>query len=115
MSNNQYGFKRGKSCSDALNYLTESTYKSHNENKIAITLFIDLKKAYDTVNHTILLGKSETNGTRGNALKWFGNYLNERKKRVQIGALFSEWQYVNIGVPQGIVSGSLLFIVYISN
>ena len=115
LSNNQYGFKTGKSCSDAIISLTEKIYKSLNEKKFVITLFIDLKKAYDTVNHNILLEKLESYGIRGIALKWFENYLNGRKQKVKIGSLFSEWQNVNIGVPQGSVLGSLLFLVYINN
>ena len=80
-----------------------------------ITLFIDLKKEYDTVNYSRLLEKLESYRKTGNALKWFENYLNGRKQRVQIGSMLSEWQDVNIGVPQGSVLGSLLFLVYINN
>ena len=115
LSNNQYGCKRGKSCSDAIVPLTENIYKSLNENKFVITLFIDLKKEYDTVNYSRLLEKLESYRKTGNALKWFENYLNGRKQRVQIGSMLSEWQDVNIGVPQGSVLGSLLFLVYINN
>ena len=58
--------------------------------KFLITLFNDLKKAYDTVNHSILLEKLECYGIRGNALKWFENYSNGRKQRIKIGSMFSE-------------------------
>ena len=80
-----------------------------------VTLFIDLKKAHDTVNHSILLEKLDSYGIRGITLKWFESYLNGRKQRVKIGSMFSEWQNVNIGVPQGSVLGSLLLLVYINN
>ena len=72
-------------------------------------------KVYDTLNRRILLEKLESYGIGGNALKWLENHLNGRKQRVKIGSMFSEWQTVNIGVRQGNVLGSLLFLVYINN
>ena len=89
--------------------MIENVYKSLNEKKFLITLFIYLKKAYDTVNHTILLEKLESYGIRGEALKWFQNYSNGRKQRVKIGSMFSERDNINIAVPQGNVLGSLLY------
>ena len=65
MSNNQYGLKRGKSYLDAIICFTEKIYKSLNEKKFVITLFIDLKKAHDTVNHIILSEKLESYRIRG--------------------------------------------------
>ena len=67
------------------------------------------------MNHNILLEKLEPYGIRGIALKWFENYLKRRKQRVKVGSMFSEWQNVNIGLPQGSVLWSLLFLVYINN
>ena len=67
------------------------------------------------MNHSQLLEKFVSYGLRGNALKWFGNYLKGRKQRVKIGSMFSEWRIVSTGVTQGSMLGSLIFLLYIKN
>lgn len=92
---------------DSLNNLDKSK-------PIAIT-FLDLAKAFDTVNHNMLLEKLYCYGIRGNAYKIMANYLNNRQQRVKIKDKTSENMYVNTGVPQGTVLGSLVFILYIND
>ena len=79
-------------------------------------VFIDYCKAFDTVKHDILLAKLEAYGIRGVALKWFAiSYLGNRVQRVRIGNSYSEYQNVNVGIPQGSVLGPLLFIFYVND
>ena len=78
-------------------------------------ILIDLKKAFDTVNHTILLNKLEHCGIRGSCLKWFTSYLSNRSQYVSINNTISDTKHITCGVTQGLVLGSLLFLLYIND
>ena len=80
-----------------------------------IGVFLDLKKAFDTVNRKILLDKLFIYGIRGNILKWFKSYLNERQQYVNFQGTESQMKCVTCGVPQGSIIGPLLFILYIND
>ena len=84
--------------------------KSNNVKTNAI--FLDLKKAFDTVSHTILLRKLSKYGIQNNELDWFLNYLKDRKQFTSIGDTESDLLNVEIGVPQGSVLGPLLFCIF---
>ena len=98
---------------DALVDFTEKM-RSHG-NKSIISFFFDLKKAFDTIEHNILLQKLESYGIRGNAHKWFRSYLNETIQRVEIKGISSKWSTIKCGVPQGSILGPLLFLIYIND
>ena len=83
--------------------------------KFGCGIFVDLRKAFDTVNHEILLNKLEHYGIRDFMLKWFQSYLFNPKQFVSFNGESSELLVNNCGVPQGVVHGHLLFLIYIND
>jgi len=77
--------------------------------RYVLSVFLDLSKAYDTINHQILLNKLQHIGLRRIAFDWFSSYLTNRMQQVAMSNKFSDSKLVNIGVPQGSILGPLLF------
>ena len=111
LSDLQYGFVKGKGTADALNKITDIIYSHLDKSKPLIILFLDLAKAFDTVNHKILIGKLERYGIRGKTLELMNSYLSNRKQIVKLEDKKSTEKEIQTGVPQGTILGPLLFIL----
>ena len=111
----QFGFRVNVSTNNALVSITKNIQTQLDEGKYCAGVFVDLKKAFDTVSHNILLRKLEYYGIRGIANEWFCSYLKKREQFVSIESNMSSAKEILTGVPQGSVLGPLLFHIYVND
>ena len=112
---NQYGFRKNHSTSLAISELINDIQNNLENGNLCVAIFLDLKKAFDTVKHEVLLRKLDHIGVRGVAKDWFKSYLSDRCQFVQLSNNQSEFDKVCCGVPQGSILGPLLFLIYVND
>ena len=113
----QFGFQNQHSTNHALIETTEKIKQGCDSGKFAFTfwVFLDFQKAFDTVNHDILLKKLEHYGIRDKSNKWLRSFLEGRKQHTTINKTRSSDKLISIGVPQGSILGPILFILFIND
>ena len=116
LTESQSGFRPNHSTSTALTSAVNRWLANKDAGKLNGSVFIDLKRAFDTVDHNILLRKLYyCYGVDGNALQLLKSYLTGRTQRCYVNGVLSTEQYVSCGIPQGSILGPLLFIIYIND
>ena len=111
----QYGFRRGHNTTHATLDFLKTVETALKQGELAVGVFCDLSKAFDTLDHEILLSKLDHYGIRGKWLSWIRSYLTNRQQFVDMDGVNSSLSPIAVGVPQGSILGPLLFLIYIND
>ena len=115
LTEHQYGFCKMHSTVSALLGSTNSWYVNMDRKMFNLVVLLDLKKAFDTIDHSILFSKLELYGITGNALSMIRTYLSGRNKKCQLSDKMSTARRIKCGIPKGSILGPLLFLTYIND
>ena len=111
----QFGFRNPHSTNHTLITITETIREALDRDEYSCGVFLEFQKAFDTVNHKILIGKLNHYGAREIPLDWFQSYLTNRQEKTSMKGIFSDSLTVAYGVSQGSILGVLLFLLYIND
>lgn len=114
LSRRQFGFRPGLSTIDAISTLIDDVGLALNNNQLTIATFIDFKKAFDTLDHKLIIKRLAELNLHSSVLQWFTSYLSNRSQTTLVNNLRSSEEPISTGVPQGSILGPLLFIIYVN-
>jgi retron-type reverse transcriptase len=115
LSSHQYGFRKDTSTTDTVIEFKNGTLQAFNDGKCVLGIFIDFSKAFDPINHSILLQKLRLFNFNETAILWIKNYLSNRTQVTWINGKSSQEENISCGVPQGSILASTLFLIYIND
>lgn len=115
ITNAQHGFRASHSTETALITLTDNIVQSFESNKIVLTIFLDFKRAFETIDRNILIDKLKKYNFGEETIEWFKTFLSDRKQTVKINGEYSDLVVVDLGVPQGSKIANILFIIYVND
>ena len=110
-----FGFRKGYNTQQCLIVMLERWKRAIDQGILAGALLTDLSKAFDCLNHELLIAKLESYGLGHKSLAYIYSYLTDRKQRTKVNGSFSEWADISCGVPQGSILGPLLFNIYLND
>ena len=115
MKEYQFGFRKNHSTDTCLSFLNDKILKGFDDGLVTGMILTDLLKAFDTIDHDILLKKLSIIGFSDHTVKWFQSYQSNRKFMVNLENSFSEVSNISCGVPQGSILAPLLFLIYVND